>query len=182
MNPRATRPAPALLFWALALLLAAGCGGESPPLGGDGGSDTDTPFAAWPPRPGTAGLRLTWTIEGEPPTTAACEDANLHRVRLELVHPVADFETWTAPGLEGPCPAGELGLDPSAGLAPGRYRFRATLLHPDDSAFQHSLAGQVDLVAGEATLVGNVNLSAAIPGDGGGDDRPDPTREPAPRR
>jgi hypothetical protein len=173
------RLAPLLL--APALALAGGCGGGSPPFVGDGGPDTDTAFAPWPPRPGAAGLRLTWSVEGEPPTAAACEDADLQRVRLELVHPLAGFEAWTVPDLERPCPTGELGLDPDRGLEPGRYRFRVTLLHADDSAFQHAPAGFTDLVAFETTLVGNVNVSAAIPGDGG-DPRPPPTAEPAPRR
>jgi hypothetical protein len=156
-----------LAFAWLALLPATGCGGESPPLPDAWDAGADSGFAPWPPRPGDAGLRLTWSVEATPPTPGSCEAADLDRVRLDLVHPLADFETWTAPELEGPCPAGQVALDPANGLQPGRYRFRATLLHGDGSPFQHGPAGQVGLVSGETAPAGHVDVSAAAPGDGG---------------
>jgi hypothetical protein len=153
--------------WALTALtlLAMACGENGPPVLDvpDGGED----WAPWPPLAGDAGFRLVWTVEGEPPTDATCEAIDLDRVRLHLVHPAADFETWTAPDLIAGCELGEIARDNTDGVAPGRYRFAVELLHPDGDPFQHQPTGEADLVSGEITLLGAVNVTAAVPTDSG---------------
>lgn len=147
------------------VLLAVACGENEPPVfdledGGDG-------WAPWPPIAGDAGFRLGWAVEGASPTEASCEQIDLDRVRLYLVHPAADFETWTAPDLIAECGDGEIVRAPAEGLAPGRYRFAVELLHPDGDPFQHEPSGEADLVSGEITPLGMVNVTAATPADGG---------------
>ncbi|MBW2276739.1 MAG: hypothetical protein JRF63_04555 [Deltaproteobacteria bacterium] len=146
-------------------LLAIACGENEPPVlnvpdAGDG-------WAPWPPLRGDAGFGLIWSVEGAPPTAVSCEEIDLDRVRLYLVHPVADFETWSAPDLIADCVHGEIVRPPADGLAPGRYRFAVELLHPDGDPFQHQPQGEAELLVGETTLLGAVNVTEATPVDGG---------------
>jgi hypothetical protein len=146
-------------------LLALGCGENGPPMldvndAGDG-------WAPWPPLSGDAGFRLVWTVEGALPTGGSCAEIDLDRVRLYLVHPEADFETWTAPDLIADCDHGEIVRPPGDGLAPGRYRFAVELLHPDGDPFQQQPTGEAELISGEIALLGAVNVTAATPVDGG---------------
>jgi hypothetical protein len=149
----------------LALLAALACGENEPPVlevydAGEG-------WAPWPPRPGDAGFRLEWTVEGEAPTDQSCAEIDLAEVRLRFLHPVADFETWTAPDLTVGCAHGETVRPPTDGLAPGRYRFEVELLHPGGLPFQQQLLGEVELLSGEITLLAAVNVTEATPADGG---------------
>ena len=121
---------------AAALALAA-CGDDSLALDASG-ADTDTAWAPWPPEDGDAGLSFTWTVDALAPTAESCAGVDLDRLELVLVHPVADFETWTIPALAAECPVGEIRLESAAGLAPGRYRFFVRLLHPGGDEFQQS--------------------------------------------
>lgn len=151
---------------ALALLpLAIACGEGGPPEYPvhDAGDD----WAPWPPLPGDAGFRLVWSVEGALPTAGSCAAIDLDRVSLSLVHPVADFETWTAPDMTASCEDGEIVRAPQDGVAAGRYRFKVELLHEGGEQFQHDPTGEAVLVAGEITTLGAVNVTAATAADGG---------------
>jgi hypothetical protein len=149
----------------LVLLLVLACGENDPPAYDllDAGAD----WAPWPPDPGDAGFELIWTIDGQPPTEPNCAELDLDRVRLSLVHPVADFETWTAPDLVADCAIGSILRPVDHGVAPGRYRFKVELLHGDGDPFQHDPWGEVVLVSGQVTPLAAVNVTEATPFDVG---------------
>jgi hypothetical protein len=142
------------------------CGENEPPtlLLLDAGDD----WAPWPPQPGSAGMKLLWTIEGQAPTAETCAAIDLAHVRLHLVHPIADFETWTAPDLIAACEQGQILRQADQGLAAGHYRFLVELLHENGEPFQHQPAGEATLVAGAVTVIGAVNVTQATTVDGGG--------------
>jgi hypothetical protein len=158
-----SRIGPGIAGAALALLLGA-CGDSEPPVltPPDAGD-----WATWPPQPGSAGFELLWTVEGQAPTGQSCSAVDLDRVRLGLVHPVADFETWTAPDLTADCELGAIVRPPADGLAPGRYRFKVELLHGGGEPFQHEPWGEALLVADQVTTIAVVNVTEASPADAG---------------
>ena len=127
--------------------------------GADSGEGDD--WAPWPPEPGPAGLLLLWKIEGQPPTAASCEQVDLGRVELTLRHPVVDFEIWSPAELKRECIEGSVELSVAHGLAPGRYRFKVTMFHQDDTTFTHTPTGEVVLVENQVTTVAGITITEA---------------------
>ncbi len=121
------------------------------------------PWAPWPPVTGDAGLQISWTINGSSPTQASCDAVGLSQLELVLVHPVVVSDTWTDPKLKADCPAGEIRLEPSLGLAPGRYRFKVVRWREDQSTFAQTPSGETTLKAGQVTHMATIDIVQAIP-------------------
>ncbi len=162
------------VFAALFLYCLAGCddptpphipidGGESPTQ--DGGNAED--WAPWPPISGNAGLRLTWMIDAAPPSGSTCASVNLARLTISFVHPVVDSKTWTNPILTEKCEKGEIYIEITRGLTPGRYRFEVALERPDGTTGYQKPSGEISLVAEAVTDIAIVNISNARAFDAG---------------
>ena len=167
-----TGPLRIVLLSLIALALA--CGSDKPILdmdaADDGGEDledggfldTDTEeWAYWPPRQGSAGLTLFWTVNGEPPTGQSCDQTDFGSVRFQFLHPFVDFETWTDERLEKSCPASEIVIPLSGGFSEGRYRYEILLFHLDGTPFAHSAQGETVLRAGAIETVAALNVTSA---------------------
>ncbi len=128
----------------------------------DGGIATNQ-WAPWPPVSGDAGFSIVWTINAATPNQASCEGIGLFEVELLFVHPVVPSDTWTGPLLLAECQAGEIRIEPSQGLAKGRYRFKVVRYRNDNTPFPMEPVGEITLRSGQVTLIAKIDIVQAVP-------------------